>query len=158
LKVLIIAYYYPPISSGGSLRPQRMAEYLSAWGHRVTVVTSSYSGTSFDDPGVIRIHDISYNKDKRSILHRAQWFVLRIYTEILNCLGIYWSIYSWWRKKVNHYGQQIMEETSPDVLIATYPPVESLEVGLYLSEKFKVPLISDFRDGLLFESHKLTVP
>lgn len=44
-----------------------------------------------------------------------------------------------------------MAQVKPDFIIATYPPVETLEIGLFLSKKYNVPLISDFRDGLMFE-------
>jgi glycosyltransferase involved in cell wall biosynthesis len=41
--------------------------------------------------------------------------------------------------------------TKPDIVLATYPPIETLDVALYLSEKFDLPLVADFRDGLMFE-------
>ena len=44
-----------------------------------------------------------------------------------------------------------LEAAKPDVVLSTYPPIEALDIGLYLSSKFAVPLVADFRDGLLFE-------
>ena len=46
---------------------------------------------------------------------------------------------------------EIIERTKPDAILASYPVVEALEIGVALSEKYGLPLISDFRDGLLFE-------
>lgn len=47
--------------------------------------------------------------------------------------------------------EKIIEISRPELIIASYPPIEDLEIGLKLSRKLNIPLVSDFRDGLLFE-------
>jgi len=150
MKILLIAYYYPPINTGGTTRPLKMAKFLPQLGHEVTVLTHTYEQTRFTDPGIIRIKDISNNKNRKGV-KRFIWLLLRLYTEAMNRLGIYHSIYCWWKRKVIKNRHKIMEIVKPGVIIATYPPVETLEIGLFLSKKYNIPLISDFRDGLLFE-------
>lgn len=151
MKILIIAYYYPPINTGGTARPVKMAKYLPGFGHDVTVLTHTYDSTDLETPGLIRVKDSSYNKGRDSLFRRFQWLGLRLFTETLNIMGIYHSIYTWWKRKVLKYGDQIIGKVKPDVIIATYPPVETLEIGLHFSKKYNIPLISDFRDGLIFE-------
>ena len=151
MKILIIAYYYPPINTGGTARPMKMAKYLPEFGHEVTVLTHSYDSTNLETPGIIRVKDTSYNKGRDSFLRRIRWLGLRLVTEALNMVGIYHSIYTWWKWKVLKYDDTIMGKVKPDVIIATYPPVETLEIGLHFSKKYNIPLISDFRDGLIFE-------
>jgi glycosyltransferase involved in cell wall biosynthesis len=122
-------------------------------GHDVVVLTHTY-GKNRDEPGnprVIRIRDVSYNKGRTGIGKKTRWLVLRIFTEVLNKAGIYHSIYTWWKRKVIKNSDAIIQQVEPDVIIATYPPVETLETGLYISKKYDIPLISDFRDGLMFE-------
>jgi glycosyltransferase involved in cell wall biosynthesis len=97
------------------------------------------------------VKDTSYNKGRDSFLRRVRWLGLRLFTEALNMAGIYHSIYTWWKRKVLKYDDTIMGKVKPDVIIATYPPVETLEIGLHFSKKYNIPLISDFRDGLIFE-------
>lgn len=150
MKILLIAYYYPPINTGGTVRPMKMAKYLPQFGHRVTVLTHTYDKTDLSDSDVLRIKDISHNRNRRG-LKKIQWLFLRLITETLNKLGIYHSIYYWWKKEVLKNGRRIIETVKPDVILTTYPPVETLETGLELSKEFGIPLISDFRDGLLFE-------
>ena len=150
MNILLIAYYYPPINSGGSVRPEKMAKYLSKFGHNITILTQSYKKTDFTQKNIIRIYDISNNKDRKGI-NKIKWLFLRSFTEILNLLGIYYSIYSLWKRNVIKYDKKIIEQVNPDIIITTYPPVETLEIGLLFSKKYKIPLISDFRDGLLFE-------
>ena len=150
MNILLIAYYYPPINSGGSVRPEKMAKYLSKFGHNVTVLTQSYNRTDFTRKNIIRIYDVSHNKDRKGI-NKVKWLFLRSFTEILNLLGVYYSIYSLWKRNIIKYEKKIIEQVNPDIIITTYPPVETLEIGLLFSKKYKIPLISDFRDGLLFE-------
>ena len=150
MKILLVAYYYPPINSGGTVRPVKIAKYLPHFGHQVTVLTHSYEKTDLQNPQVIRIKDISHNRNRKGF-KKVQWLLLRLFTETLNLCGIYHSIYSWWKKKVLKNGQKIIEIVKPDVIMVTYPPLETLEIGLELSRKYDIPLISDFRDGLLFE-------
>lgn len=150
MNILLIAYYYPPIKSGGSVRPEKMAKYLSKFGHNVTILTQSYKRTDFGQENMIRIYDVSHNKDRKGI-NRIKWLFLRSFTEILNLFGIYYSIYSLWKRNVIKYEKKIIDKVNPDIIITTYPPVETLEIGLLFSKKYKIPLISDFRDGIIFE-------
>ncbi len=153
MKILLIAYYYPPINSGGTMRPFKMAKYLPQFGHEVTVLTHRYGKSIIEEgnPGIIRISDISFNRDRVGMGRRLVWLGLRGVTELLNRVGIYCSIYTWWKKKVMRNSAAIIERVKPDVIIATYPPVETLEIGVYLSQRYNIPLITDFRDGLMFE-------
>ncbi|MCP4214559.1 MAG: glycosyltransferase family 4 protein [bacterium] len=152
MNILLIAYYFPPLNTGGTMRPVKTAKYLRKLGHQVTILTHTYGKNQLtpDDKGVIRIKDISFNKN-RGGGRKFVWLLLRGWTEILNRLGIYHSIYSWWKQRVLKYGKYIIEIVQPDIILATYPPVETLEIGTELSKLYKIPLVSDFRDGLLFE-------
>jgi len=148
-KVLFIAYYYPPIKSGGSKRPLNFIKYLKKSDYDVTLLTSSYKKSYFSKE-IIRVFDISFNKDRRGC-RLYVWLFLRLITECLIKIGFYRSIYSWWKNSVIRKSEKIIEFVKPDLIIVSYPPVETLEIGLFLSKKFNIPLISDFRDGLLFE-------
>jgi len=149
-RVLIVAYYYPPIQNAGTHRPQKLKKYLPRKGIATMVLTSSYSGDSLDEPAIIRIHDRSFNK-KREGIRYWRWLAMRLYTEMLNRCGRYHSIYSTWKNRAVSRADWIVQHARPNVIIASYPPVESLEIGLVLARKLSIPLISDFRDGLLFE-------
>jgi glycosyltransferase involved in cell wall biosynthesis len=127
-----------------------MAKYLRGFGHEVTVLTHSYTATDLKKPDVIRVKDISHNKNRKGI-YALIWLVLRLYSELLTRRGRYHSIYHWWRKRVIKYSHRIISTVKPDVIIATYPPVETLEIGVHFSQTYDVPFVCDFRDGILFE-------
>jgi glycosyltransferase involved in cell wall biosynthesis len=150
VNILLVAYYFPPLVSGGSQRPARMFSHLTRLGNRVTVLAPAYMKAGPPEADVIRVHDPSHNLDRRG-LHRLQWLSRRMAVEIGNHLGIYSSIYSRWQRNVLRQADGILQRARPEIVIATYPPVEALQIGLQLSQKARVPLVADFRDGLLFE-------
>jgi glycosyltransferase involved in cell wall biosynthesis len=151
MKILLIAYYFPPLPGPGSLRPAGMAKYLQSWGHDVFILTQAGRAPKSEGTAIWRIHDISHNCDRRG-WRGIQWLVLRLAVEALNHAGIYASIYSLWKRAVLRRSKTIIASVRPQAIIATYPPIETLEIGFHLSWKYKLPLITDFRDGLLFEA------
>jgi glycosyltransferase involved in cell wall biosynthesis len=153
MKILLIAYYYPPINSGGTMRPVKMGKYLPRFCHEVTVLTQTYGKSSITEgnPRVMRFYDLSHNKDRTGIGKKLQWLGFRLFTEMLNRFGRSHSIYTWWKRKVIRNSKRIIGQVEPDVIIATYPPVETLEIGLFLSKTYHIPFVADFRDGLIFE-------
>lgn len=151
MKILLIAYYFPPISSGGSSRPVKMAKYLSRFGHTVNVLTQSYKRDDFANSKTLRVYDISHNMERKG-LNFFKWLILRLYIEVLNLLGSAGSIYDFWKKRAKKYADRIVSITRPDIIMVTYPPIETLELGLYFKERYNIPIIADFRDGLIFEA------
>ena len=151
MKVLLIAYYYPPLEGGGVVRAANIAKYLRNFGHSVSILTCSYHGDRLDNGELIRIHDSSFNR-QRTGFRRIIWLYRRLWCEVRMRMGIYASIYEAWEKRVMDHADQIVKLSRPNVVLATYPPVETLEIGLHFAKKFNLPLIADFRDGLLFEA------
>lgn len=150
MRILLIAYYYPPQNASGGQRPLKLAEHLAAAGHDVVVLASAPDRRAASGENIIRVYDPSHNQD-RAGRRRLQWLARRLAVEAMNRAGIYASLYSGWARTARKRGEAIMAAGLPQAIVATYPPVETLEVGLQLSQKYKVPLIADFRDGLLFE-------
>lgn len=150
MRVLIVAYYFPPASSGGTERPLKMVKHLTRLGHEVTVLTHTYQSRDVVSGAELRVYDPSHNRDRVGV-GAVLWLSRRLLTAGLNLAGVYHSIYSGWEKRVLSESGRLMAAADPDVLIATYPPVENLEIGLDLSRHFGIPLVSDFRDGLVFE-------
>jgi glycosyltransferase involved in cell wall biosynthesis len=78
-------------------------------------------------------------------------YPLRILQRVARALGRSTSWHGVWTRGAKRRADSIFEIAKPDVVVSTYPPVETLDIGLYLSKKYGVPLVADFRDGLLFE-------
>jgi glycosyltransferase involved in cell wall biosynthesis len=151
VRVLFIAYYYPPLEGAGVARAVNIVKHMRAAGHGVYILTHSYHGDCLDDRELLRIHDASFNR-QRSGPRRVAWFCRRLWCEARNRIGIYASIYETWQKRVLDHSDEIVKLTRPEAILATYPPVENLEIGLHFAQKHNLPLIADFRDGMLFEA------
>ncbi|HEX7503197.1 MAG TPA: glycosyltransferase [Acidobacteriota bacterium] len=151
MRILLIAYYYPPLQGPGVTRAVNLVKYLRRAGHDVSVLTQSYGGDRTCDRELLRVHDPSFNCRRRG-WRRLAWFCRRVRVEILNRSGIYASIFGAWKNRVLAREDKFLEITRPDVILATYPPVETLQVAMRLAKKAALPLIADFRDGLLFEA------
>lgn len=149
MRILLISYYYPPLPGAGSVRPAWMARALQAAGGTVAVLTHTYSPTALT-AAELRVCDPAHTR-----AHRGRgfwpWAWRRAVVEAANRCGVPISIFSSWKREVRRRADEIMAMSRPEVILATYPPVECLEIGLELSRRFGVPLVSDFRDGLLFE-------
>jgi glycosyltransferase involved in cell wall biosynthesis len=150
-RILIIAYYFPPENSSGGQRPMKMAKYLEQCGQEAVVLTSSYAKKAGSGKNIIRVYDPSHNGNRVG-LRKLQWLCLRLGIELDNRLGIPASVFSPWKRAVLLRADEIMARARPGWILATYPPVETLEIGMLLSRKYDLPLIADFRDGLLFEA------
>lgn len=148
MKILLISYYYSVSDSTGSLRPRAMAKYLPYNGIEVAVLTyrAQHETVSFVD-NMIGVKDVT-----RDTVPLPVFYALRIWQKGLCALGLYRGALEYWRNAALNHADEIIERVKPDAILASYPSVEALEIGVALSEKYGLPLISDFRDGLLFES------
>jgi glycosyltransferase involved in cell wall biosynthesis len=147
IRLLLVAYYFPPMNNGGVQRPFQVSQLLPRFGIEVSVLTHSHSRTDLhSEPWVLRVYDTnSVGVDK--LLH----IPIRLLQRLSRLLGKSTSWHGLWTRAVKRRSDAIFEIAQPDMVLATYPPVETLELGLHFAEKYNVPLIADFRDGLLFE-------
>lgn len=147
MKVLLISYYYSLSDSTGSLRARAMAKYLPQNGIAVAVLTyCAQKETMSVVDNIIGVKDIT-----RDTVSLPVFYALRIWQKGLRWLGVYRGFCGYWRDAALRHTDEIIERVKPDAILASYPSVEALEIGVVLSEKYGLPLISDFRDGLLFE-------
>lgn len=147
MKILFISYYYSLSDSTGSLRARAMAKYFPQNGIDVAVLTycAQDADVSFVD-NVIGVRDIS-----RDTVALPVFYAMRIWQKGLRWFGVYRGLCGYWRDAALRHADEIIKRVKPDAILASYPSVEALEIGVALSEKYGLPLISDFRDGLLFE-------
>jgi len=139
MKILIVAFEFPPLNTGGSRRPAWLARELSNSGHHITVWCANYTGTRYAslidkesssfDSGVLveRIPLIEGNTplsfaepdDAWSLIHkglRTQW------------------------EKLRHSGEL------PDVVLLTLPPFSLFRFGKWVRGESGIPLVLEMRD------------
>lgn len=147
MKILVISYHYSFSDSTGSLRPRAMAKYLPQNGIEAAVLTyrAQHEKVSFVD-NMIEVKDVT-----RDTVPLPIYYAWRIWQKGLRSLGFYRGVHEYWRDAALNHADEIMERIKPDAILATYPTAEAFEIGIAFAERYRLPLVSDFRDGLLFE-------
>ncbi len=155
MKILIIAYYYPPCVGIAANRPAAFAENFST-GNEVKVITRHWTGNENQWMDYLVSNDTP--KQSEHVSERLE--VIRLpYREKLrknNSVKTLWDSFS---GKVDPEidSMQFLPETSelitnwkPDVLLVSSPPLNIITLANQLSKLHKLPFVADFRD---FENH-----
>lgn len=155
MKILLVSYAFPPVSSPGAIRIERFAHYLAASGHAVTVLTCSnaYSSmtSSQSDPSdsrlgykVIRARDLvdktSYSGTSRSA--RKQTLKGSIATFLASMF--YPDRNVTWAPMALSAVQRLPRDF--DFVLGTYPGASNLLVAAYAGKRLKGRLVLDYRD------------
>lgn len=141
-KLLIVSYYYPPINNGGVERTKKFVKYLPQFGYKPIVITVRASGSIIDEDNIYRFVDKRINMrtcEGIKTLPNRIWHYLK-----------FGYLNSWYQEVLSN-AHKIINENKPDGIFATYPPLANLMLGVEISKRFNLPLVTDFRDGLVFE-------
>ena len=152
-KILLINYYYPPIVNGGVQRTYNFKKYLDQMGFEVSFLTTNSYGCIEGDNinNVFRFPDWGFDfthSNKTSKMGKQLFRAFRLFQVKSGMItdGKYY-----WKKEVLNKLEDIIRPTKYDVVIASYPTPANLELGEYINKKYGIPLVVDYRDGLMFE-------
>lgn len=160
-KVLIIAYYFPPMGLSGVQRTVKFAKFLPKYGWKPTVLTVEPTGYyAFDDTllkeaeeaGVRIVRTSSY--DVNRLLKKKG--VIKMPSErmrkVLQFFGDLFFIPDTkigWKSIAVKAASELIEQERFDLLFATAPPQTDFLIGAALKRKFEIPLVVDYRDAWL---------
>ncbi len=145
--VILVAYYYPPSTSIGGMRPYRFSKYLKRLGYTCDVITASEQKTPAADvvvvPDPVGAVLEGRSKDRLSSMG---WHVERLIRRFVipGCMGVSWSM------DAARKCQEILA-AHPDrktVVLTTFPPVGTVLAGLLIHLRAKAAWIADFRDPM----------
>ncbi len=152
-NVLFIAYEFPPLNSGGVHRSLAFVKYLKQFGINPVVITLSQRsyGYVFENPVV----DETLGKDVLSTIDifeiDSDNIISTHRSRIQSFFGIYFSIMGreagGWKTNFKNKIDNIVKEFQPQAVFVTVPPFSILELAAWVSKKFRLPLITDFRDA-----------
>ncbi len=148
MNILIIAYYAHPDNNGGVKRPAAFASGLENYGHIVTILTHGDAKENREE----NIYRIKNLYDRNGLFGQFKIFIHKAKRKIRLLLGFYDTYYSDWKREVIKHSDEVIAKTNPEIIIASYPPVECIELGLYFANKYKIRLIADFRDPIIDET------
>jgi len=160
-KVLIIAYYFPPMGLSGVQRTVKFAKYLPKFGWKPTVLTIEPTGYyAFDDTllkeaedaGVkivrTRSYDVNRILKKQGVIKMPpEWM-----RKILQYIGDLFFIPDTkigWKSIAVKAASDLIDSERFDILFATAPPQTDFLIGAVLKRKYEIPLVVDYRDAWL---------
>jgi glycosyltransferase involved in cell wall biosynthesis len=158
LKVLVIAYYFPPMGLSGVQRTLKFVKYLKNYNWEPTVLTTSEVGyfahdqslkSELDETGV-RVIRIG-GKEPNSLL--AGFGTLKLPREfirkILNRLSQIFFIPDnklAWAKSAYEKCLNLLDTEQFDAIFISGPPFSLFDVFGNIKKKYNIPLMLDYRD------------
>ena len=161
-RVLIVAYYFPPMGSSAVLRAAKFAKYLPDYGWEPLVLTATPSAYFAFDPTLLeelqqrqlQIYRTDGDGTPRWIQRRAAADrTLLLPTRRLHRLWLRWSQLRWipdrairWKQQALELGLRLVREQAPSILFATAPPFTDFLIAAELAERSGLPFVVDYRD------------
>lgn len=160
-RVLVIAYYFPPMGLSGVQRTLKFVKYMPKFGWHPTVLTVVPGGYFAKDDSLleeIRSPDIRIERTetagpgklfaKREVIKLPTEKYRKFLSRVSDCLFIPDNKIGWRRKAVAkalelHAGKPF------DLIFATAPPFTDLLIGVSVKTRINKPLVFDYRDPWL---------
>jgi glycosyltransferase involved in cell wall biosynthesis len=145
VKVLFIAYYFPPVGGAGVQRSLKFVQYLPTEGFIPVVITGPASSEDRWTP-----HDRSLMSSVPSVvpIYRAEGPMpgrsSGFRSRLARCLSLPSSFSQWWIRSAVELAHRVTE--GEQLIFATMSPFESSEVAHTLSKRLGIPWVADLRD------------
>ena len=143
-RVLVLAYYFPPLGGVGAQRTVKFLKYLAAFGYEATVVTGP-AETALDWAP----YDVALERD---VPKSAQ--VVRIGTSapprgptakrLGRVLGRSTAFETWWRREAVAAAREVRSEA--DLIYASMSPFSTALAAQDIASVARIPWVADLRD------------
>lgn len=163
-KVLVIAYYFPPMGLSGVQRTFKFVKYFKNNNWEPTVITSGNTGYFAYDEYLskelietgIRVIRIG-RKDTNSHLSKYETKKLprEIIRKIFNKIGQTFFLPDnkvFWSKKAISKAEEMLNNEKFDAIYLTGPPFSTMHIFSRIKKNYRIPLIIDYRN-LWYESY-----
>lgn len=157
-KVLVIAYYFPPMGLSGVQRTLKFVKYMQQYGWDATVLTAGAVGYYAFDQSLLEeaeklpIHiERTSGFDVNSLLARkgqirmpAEW-LRKLFSRISNTIFVPDNKRGWAKQALKR-ACELHEREHFDVVYISAPPFSATRVGIELKRRFGLPFVVDYRD------------
>ena len=157
-KVLVIAYYFPPMGLSGVQRTLKFVKYLPKYNWEPTVITAGETSYFAHDESlmkevkennirVIRTNGNEPNaklKKFGTVKFPAEW-LRKFLSNLSKTIFIPDNKISW-SKKVLKTAENLLKSENYDVIFVSIPPFSSFITAVELKKKYNIPVIVDYRD------------
>jgi hypothetical protein len=163
-KVLVIAYFFPPMGLSGIQRTHKFVKYLKNYNWEPTVITTGDVGYFAQDESLnnelneakVRVIRVA-EKDPNSLLSKFAKNKLsrEIFRKSFSMLSQTFYIPDRkinWAKKAFAKVEELLANEKFDAIFVTGPPFSSFHVFSQIKKKYRISLIIDYRE-LWFTSY-----
>ena len=161
MRLLLVAYFYPPCRDTGALRPASMSKWLARLGHEVAVLTTSaYGEGEVEGVDVVRTADAQRWRARRQGGEVGSMFDADSYTgrpHPLSRVLVPEPLVAAWAPFAHRRALKLVRERSFDAVITTSPPESAHLIGHALARR-GLPWVADVRDAWTFEPLRPAFP
>ena len=155
-RVLVLAYYFPPMGLSGVQRTVKFVKYLPEFGWQPTVLTVEPRGYFAYDESLLK--DVEHARivrtrswDPTRLFRRRQAVALPEESKRRILSGLSQSLFIpdnkiGWFPAARRAAMRLLLAEPFDAVLSTAPPYTSHVLGASLARKFRIPLVLDFRD------------
>ncbi|MFO7675817.1 MAG: glycosyltransferase [bacterium] len=159
-RLLVVAYYTPPLGLSGVMRVTKLCKFLPEFGWRPLILTVKPAAYYHYDPQLLE--DLAGSQiyrtestDPARLLNRLRPVRARLRPSAARHLGrgprllnylLFPDAKVGWTPFAVREGGRIIEREKPAAIFATAPPFTSLVIGTRLKAQSRLPLVLDFRD------------
>lgn len=158
-KVLVVAYYFPPMGLSGVQRTLKFVKYMKNYNWEPTVITSgkvayfahdNYLNNELEELK-IEVIRVAGHLEPNSLLSKfgtlkfPSELIRNILDKISQTFFIPDNKISWSKKALSKV-DEVLSHQHFDALFVTAPPFSSLEILSQIKLKHDIPLFADYRD------------
>jgi glycosyltransferase involved in cell wall biosynthesis len=157
-KVLVIAYYFPPMGLSGIQRNFKFVKYMKSCDWEPTVITTgdlSYYvfdeqlEKELDNTGVRVIRTTSSNVNSNGKDKRIKKLPHEFFRKISNRIGQTFFIpdsKKSWSKKAYAIAEELLTKEKFNAIFVSGPPFSAMNIFSRIKTKYNIPLILDYSD------------
>ncbi|MGK9475996.1 glycosyltransferase [Melioribacter sp. OK-6-Me] len=162
-KVLVLAYYYPPMGLSGVQRVQKFTKYFPYFNWEPTIITTgnvAYYAHDFSlleevkDLRIIRTESFDLNSilgKKYSTVNVPKEFIRKAFSNFSKIFFIPDNKKSW-AARAYQKARDLLKNEHFDAIFVSVPPYSTFVYAAKLKKEFNIPLIVDYRD-LWLDNH-----
>lgn len=143
-RVLIFAYYFPPLGGVGVHRPVKIAKYLREFGYEPVIVTGpAGSAVEWAPADAALADDVPADIEViRTVAPRSE--LTRRRHRFQRWLGVWTPFQRWWREEAMRVGRPAA--ANADVIFATMSPFSTAAAAAAIARDTGKPWVADLQD------------
>ncbi len=157
-KVLVLAYYYPPMGLSGVQRTLKFTKYMKDYNWEPVVLTAASTGYYAHDNSllkeaeeaqikIIRVGggDLNSKLAKKGTVKIPPEFIRKVLSRISSTFFIP-DNKKGWAKKAIVKARELLKNENYDLIFVSAPPFSVINMAVQLKSEFNIPLMIDYRD------------